>query len=259
MTKHKSVALPLLPLLDHKGFRAYTTMRGINPRQSDDPYAGFNVCHYSGDSQAHIAECRAILATKFSTDEHHLIIPRQTHSCSILTITDTLPSETELEGVDGIVTTRRDIIIGVNTADCVPLIMVDTEAGVSAAVHAGWRGAVAGIASEALKSMKKAGADPRNIIAVMGPSICLKCFEVGPEVAVQFDPGSVVTAGYTRPHVSLHNHLTDELLSLGLSESNILPFEEKMCTRCHPTDFFSARASGVASGRVFTFITALPS
>ncbi|MDE6378526.1 MAG: polyphenol oxidase family protein, partial [Duncaniella sp.] len=208
MTKHKYSSLPLLPLPGCGNYNVYTTMRGVTQSQADDPYAGFNVCHYTGDTPAHVAECRSNLAQAFGTDVAHLIIPRQTHSTSVLSITDTLPTPEELKGVDGIVTTRRDIIIGVSTADCVPLIMIDPVGGVTAAVHAGWRGALGGIATEALRAMKQLGAQPARITAVMGPSICRDCFEVGEEVAGLFPPTCVRTVGYDKPHVSLQTYIT---------------------------------------------------
>ncbi len=245
---------PLLELLSVCGYRVYTTLRGISPEDQDSPYSGFNVCHYTGDTPEHVAECRKVLADAFATPPSRIIIPRQTHSTNTITISSAIPSSEQCENVDAVISARHDIITGVNTADCVPVMLIDPAASVSAAVHAGWRGAAAGIVTKAIEEMRALGADLANIHAVMGPSICVDCFEVGPEVAAQFPAEFVVSDGYPRPHVSLQGAITGELISAGIAAENIAPFPTEMCTRCHPAKFFSARRLGVNSGRVFTFI-----
>lgn len=242
------------PLMSIGGYRAWSTERGIFPDQWDRPYDGFNLCHYTGDSAAHIAACRRQLAGELGIDPGRLIIPRQTHSTEILTITDTLPTEGMLEDVDGLITTRHDIVIGVNTADCVPLILVDPRRGVAAAVHAGWRGAVAGIVDKALDGMEALGCATSDIHAAMGASICSGCFEVGPEVAERFPANCITTEGHHRPHVSLQCFIAGRLEARGVPKRQLTPFTSELCTRCHPHRYFSARRLGVASGRVFTFV-----
>ena len=251
---HSSSSVPLLKLLSVGGYRVYSTLRGITPDLENEPYAGVNLCHYTGDSPARVAACRSALAETFGIFPERLIIPRQTHSTNILSITSSIPTSAQCQDIDAVVSTLPDIIIGVSTADCVPLMMVDPVAGVTAAVHAGWRGAAAGIAPRALLAMTGLGATTENIHAVMGPSICADCFEVGPEVAGNFPAECVLTDGFPRPHVSLQSAITGQLVSAGLSPENIEPFSAGLCTRCHPSSFFSARRLGVASGRIFTFI-----
>lgn len=245
--------LPIHLLLSAGSFNAYYTTRGVEPVS---PYAGFNVCHYTGDTPEHYATCRKRLADAFGLPVSHLVIPRQTHSVNIAVIDESQSLSTPLENVDGIVTNRKDIIIGVNTADCVPLIMVDPRHSVIAAVHAGWRGAVGGVIQTALETMIKLGASPGDIRCAMGPSICQECFEVGEEVASQFPDGCVDRLSYAKPHVSLQHYTHDTLISCGIRREHITPFDNTLCTRCHPDNFFSARAAGINSGRVFTFVTA---
>ena len=209
---------------------AYFTSRGMDADASN-PYSGFNVCHYSG------------------------IVPRQTHSSNVLLI-DSLPvSDGQLEGVDGIVTILKDIVIGVSTADCVPVVLSDIKSGVVGVAHAGWRGSVNGIIENVVDTMVSAGAKTDRIKVAMGPSICSECFEVGEEVASVF-PNSCVErrTDWEKPHVNLHNYIREKLIYLGLAEHNIKQFDNKLCTKCHPSEFFSARVLGVKSGRIFTFI-----
>ena len=246
------MSLPIFTLLEVGNIHAYCTRRGeCSPEQ---PYSGFNVCHYTGDDQKHVCECRAALSQHFGIPSERMIIPRQTHSINVLKLTSLpVPSE-RLEDVDAIVTTLTDVITGVNTADCVPVVLVDPIAGVTGVAHAGWRGAAAGIVEATVRAMTDLGSKPSDIIAAMGPSICADCFEVGEEVAVHFDDSCIIRTEGRKPHVSLHDHIVTALCGCGVNPENIKPFDPELCTRCHPGELWSARKSGVKSGRVFTFV-----
>lgn len=213
-------------------------------------YAGFNACHYVGDTPGHVARCRALLARELGVEVAALVIPRQTHSSNVAVIDDKYTGDT-LPDTDALVTDRRGVVLCVNTADCLPLLMADEGAGVIAAVHAGWRGVESGIALKALDRMVGLGADPRDIRAVIGPSIATECFEVGDEVARRFDSRFVVRT-YVKPHVDLRSALTASLISAGLTEQNINT--DAPCSRCNPQRWCSARASGIDSARTLTMI-----
>ncbi|MCM1163194.1 MAG: polyphenol oxidase family protein [Muribaculaceae bacterium] len=246
--------LKLTPLLSHTGIRAYSTERGLTPADDSSlPYNGFSVCHYTGDDPVRIQACRHMLATRLGVDEKAIVIPRQTHSTNVAVITpDNIGAD--FNNVDALVTTMRGVVIGVNTADCVPVIMADPHARVIGVAHAGWRGALGGVATNTLLTMMDAGANPSDIIVEFGPSICADCFEVGPEVASQFPAESVVTRpDWERPHVDLHRYITYTLAARGVARENITPFNPSLCTRHHPDIYYSARALGVNSGRVYTF------
>lgn len=218
-------------------------------------YDSFNPCHYTGDDEAHVAECRKALAEALQVDESRLIVPRQTHSVNVLTLDDSfLPADAgRLEDVDALVTSMSDLVIGVSTADCLPVVVVDRNAGVAGVAHAGWRGAVGGIVDRLLDEMSAAGASAEDCHAYFGPAICPECFEVGDEVAVRF-PQSCVITGFAKPHVDLPGFAAERLVAAGVPKGNIMSFDSSLCTRCHPDLFFSARASGIASGRNFTFV-----
>ncbi|MCC8072319.1 MAG: peptidoglycan editing factor PgeF [Bacteroidales bacterium] len=240
----------LEPLPLDSGVEAFYTLRGPEANGVDS-YSGFNVCHYVGDREEHVSECRRALALHLRVALDHIIIPRQVHSARVAVITS-LPVDTEmLEEVDGVVTNLRGLVIGVSTADCLALLLVDTRAGVVGAIHAGWRGALAGVIANGVKAMETLGADPSRIRVAMGPSICKDCFEVGEEVAVQF-PAEVVDRSYPKPHIDLALFACRQLENLGIPPSNIQG--PPSCTRCHPRRHFSARALGIASGRQFTFV-----
>lgn len=261
-------ALPIHRLLDTPVATAWFTERGDFIEK--DAYSGFNLCHYTGDAPAHYQECREALCRLFNISPESLIIPRQTHSNRVLTITQMPVTTQDLEGVDGIVTALPDVIIGINTADCVPLVMIDTCTGICGTAHAGWRGAVGGIVENTLKAMYSLGASPRNIIAAIGPSICVNCFEVGPEVASQFPESCVDRTTWAKPHVNLQKYVAGILAKDGITLCNqttslqpendisvnrhITGWTDELCTRHHPDIFFSARQLGISSGRLFTFI-----
>lgn len=243
----------------HESFKAFaaTTWRGPGIVASE-PYSGFSLCHYNGDAPEHWQRCRRMLERFCGVPSERLIVPRQTHGASVLSLSRTDFGNEEiavapenLEGVDAVVTDIRNLVIGVNTADCLPLILLDEEAGVAAAVHAGWRGAVAGIAVNALQAMERLGAVPSRIKAMMAPCIIVDEFEVGEEVAARF-PQECVARNYGgKPHVDLPLAVAMQLSDCGVTDIKFPPAG----TLSNSTRYFSARAAGIASGRNFTFIT----
>lgn len=245
-----------IDLTDRAGVVAFSTLRSA--ASPADPYSGFSACHYTGDSPDHILACRSALCRMLGIAPERLVIPRQTHSANVAMIHGAGPSgivQTP-ENVDALVTDQRGIALAVNTADCVPLIMFDTEAGVIAAVHSGWRGTVARIAAKAVEAMLQAGASPQHIHAAMGPCIGTCCFEVGEEVATHFRdmfPANIVTdIPGRKPHIDLGAAIAYTLTYCGISEENItLP---PACSACHSDRLFSARRHGIHSGRTLTVI-----
>lgn len=229
--------------------KAFYTLRG---EISASPYSGFNVCHYTGDSAEHVNACRSVLAQSIGLPEEAIVIPRQTHSVNCMTV-DRLPvSSLTVEGVDGLVTSIKGVAIGISTADCVPVLMADADAGVIGVAHAGWRGAVNGIVQNTLDAMLAKGAGVGNIVVGFGPSIGACCFEVGEEVAACFPESNMVRRQGCRTHVDIQGYIIDKLIGRGVNKKNIHPSHE--CTKCHPDRYFSARALGVASGRIFSFL-----
>ena len=123
---------------------------------------------------------RARAATWLGGPDNGLIVPNQCHSNNILCLPrGALPCETDLQGaVDGLVTNRADIILGIITADCGPILLADSKAGVIGAVHAGWKGAQKNIIGNAIVEMIKMGAKIEQITAILGPTISQESYEV---------------------------------------------------------------------------------
>lgn len=230
-----------------QGVRAVHTLRG--PVTPGNPYSGVNLCHYVADDPDHVERSRHEFCRALGLSSDRLVVPRQTHSVRVA-VTDSLPAAPE--DVDAVVTNLADVAIGVSTADCVPVVLADAEAGVIAALHAGWRGALGGIVANTVAAMVQLGATPTRISASLGPCICADCFEVGEEVATLFPDEVVRRANGIKPHVDLPAYVMAQLADAGVGRSRIAP--PPLCTRCHPDLLFSARAHGTASGRIFTAI-----
>lgn len=253
------MSTPLLkayPLLqDVPGITAFFSERGASV--PTDPYDGFSVCHYTGDTEGHVAACRTILAQAAGVDVANIVIPRQIHSANVRRITT---AGCPAEDTDGLVTDIPGVLLCINTADCVPLVLADPANGIIGAAHAGWRGLLAGVIENTISAMIEAGADPQNIHAGFGPFICRECFEVGPEVAEQFDndpyyddvAGVVLPGSNGKYFIDLYMAAYIRLRCAGLdSDSIALPTG---CTFEHPDRLFSARRHGIKSGRNLTAI-----
>lgn len=242
----------------HESFRAFvaTTWRGMAV-SADNPYSGFSLCNYTGDEAAHCDGCLRALAQCCGVPAERVVVPRQTHGTQVLVLSRrdynegfSGVDEAQLAGIDAVVTDLRGVVAGVNTADCLPLVLIDEEAGVAGAVHAGWRGAVAGIAERAMHEMVRLGADPRRVKALMGPCIVAEEFEVGEEVAARFPEACVSRAYGVKPHVDLPLAVAMQLRGCGVDDIALPPAG----TLSRPDRYFSARALGVSSGRNFTFV-----
>jgi YfiH family protein len=210
---------------------------------------GFNACDYAGANLNQVNADRFQLAKFFNVSTNNLFIPRQTHSTNVATPGD------NLNNIDAIVSNKPNQVIAINTADCLPLLLVDPSAGIIAAAHCGWRGTVAGIVENTLQKMISIGANPKNIVAAMGPCIGVECFEVGNEVAEQFPEESIIRS-YDKPHVDLAKAVSLQLLSLGLNKQNITtPFACSMCDN----RFHSVRREGRSLPfRTLTAISLIP-
>ena len=137
-----------------------------------------------------------------------------------------------VQGVDGLVTDRRGVALFATFADCYPIVLWDANRRCAGLAHAGWRGTVAGVATAAVKALHdEYGSAPEGIRAGIGPGICGRCYEVGGEVASQFDARFVTRSGGDRFLLDLAAANRAQLEKAGLSEVHVLG----ICTK--ETDF----------------------
>jgi len=204
-------------------------------------YATLNAGTGSNDDPADIAENRRRIAAAFDAPPTHLIGVHQVHSPDALFVTAPWPGERP--HADALVTTTPGLVISVLTADCTPVLLADKEAGVIAAAHAGWKGAITGVLENTVRIMRDHGA--RNIAAAIGPTIHQASYEVGPEFEARFRETSDAFANFfkqgagDRFHFDLPAFCADRLAPLGVTKVETLPLD----TYAHPTKLHSHRRS----------------
>jgi hypothetical protein len=156
------------------------------------------------------------------------------------------PGDSVREG-DSLISSHPGTIIGIRTADCVPILLADPGTHAIASIHAGWRGTAENIVGETIAAMaSKWQTRPEDVRAAIGPSIGLCCYEVGPEVAARFGR----TDGTKKIHLDLPNENEKRLRAVGVR--NIWKSGE--CTFCANQRFFSFRRERESAGRMISFI-----
>ncbi|MDD5558835.1 peptidoglycan editing factor PgeF [Candidatus Methylomirabilis sp.] len=218
--------------------------------------AAFRLSCDDGDDPQAVKQNWCELKLALSLPRISIITARQVHGNTILPVS----SETgKLAGIgDGLMTDAPNLCVGVMSADCVPILLVEPTRKIAAAVHAGWRGTAAGIAPRAVASMEEAyGIDPAALHVAMGPSIGSCCYEVGPEVAAQIAANwREELKGAWKPEgvkgrLDLRALNEAQLLGAGIPRSQISKIGP--CTACHIGDFYSYRKEG-KSGHQLSFI-----
>lgn len=153
----------------------------------------------------------------------------------------------ECDACDALWSDESRVALGIKVADCLPVTMIDPAHRVIANVHSGWRGAVQRITSETLDTLQRETAfEVSHARAWLGPSIRACCFEVGEEVASQFDE-TFVDRTRARPHVDLVAFTAARLLERGFTAERIS--DSGVCTRCEDSIFHSFRRTGAGGGR----------
>ncbi|HUA35870.1 MAG TPA: peptidoglycan editing factor PgeF [Candidatus Binataceae bacterium] len=236
-------AVPILRAWDDESF--YLGFVGRLGGASAGPYASMNLSQWVGDQSEAVDSNWEALKRELSVMGRVTTL-NQTHGVEIHQITSGNAGE-RLSG-DGMVTTEPGIALGIFTADCVPILMADKERRVIGALHAGWRGLVAGIVNSGLSSMNSLGARTANMQIAMGPSIGLCCFEVDASLGERFAreiPGAVRhrRAGLPgKAYLDLRGIIKDQFESAGVELENIWSIGP--CTKCESDKFFSRRAAG---------------
>lgn len=152
---------------------------------SDGLYASLNCGLGSRDRTARVIENRRRACLALNAAPAALATPYQVHGTNVLTLETPFAQGVRPEA-DGLVTRHPGIVLGILTADCAPILLADRETGVIGAAHAGWRGALAGIAEATVAAMVALGARRERIAAAIGPTIGFDSYEVGPEFPAPF-------------------------------------------------------------------------
>jgi YfiH family protein len=229
------------------------------------------------DTKENVQENRRRFQSALGASDLKLVSLKQIHS-DVIRLFDVAPSE-PCQG-DASVTNRPGLLLGVQTADCVPILLVDPKKRAVAAVHAGWRGTFQRIVVKAIGQMQmQFKSNPSDLLAAIGPSIGGCCYEVGTEVATQFlsqfaqapewfdefrtgdEPNPIqwlnmMPPGHQPPPknvlLDLRKANRSQLLDAGLRPQNI--FVSDFCTACRRDLLFSYRKEGATSGRLMSVI-----
>jgi YfiH family protein len=223
---------------------------------SQPPYDTLNLGFHLGDDDDAVRENRSRFARSLGVEPDHLFEQRQVHGAVVREIaaTDEASSIANAEG-DALVARGEGLAVAARTADCVPILIADLKSGAVAAVHAGWRGAAAGIVPNAVRTLAD---DASVLIAAIGPHIRVGAFEIGEEVAREMERAAgghqVVDRSYPKPHGDLARLVRFQLLDAGLVADAI--DDVGGCTYTDAAHFFSHRRDSGKTGRHLSAIVA---
>lgn len=205
-------------------------------------YASLNGGLGSADDPAAIAANRARMAAHFEVEPSHLVSIHQVHSADAELVTGPWPGERPR--ADAMVTIASGVALGISTADCGPILFADSEARVIGAAHAGWKGAFTGIVGATVTAMEKLGARRERILAVLGPTIGPRAYEVGPEFIERFKQENATYARFFHASERPAHAMFDlpAFIALRAQEAGIGRFVDlALCTYSDEARFYSYR------------------
>ncbi len=205
---------------------------------SSPPYDSLNLAYHTGDDPALVERNRRVLKKRVGIEK--VVFMEQVHGCEVAVVDTNSPST--LPSCDAVVTSASNIALAVMVADCIPILLSDSDRGVIAAVHAGRNGTFLNIAAKTVRKMaKEFGSDPKRIEAKLGPSIHGCCYEVSEELAQI----ALKNFGYeyvNGRYLDLQGINEKQLIEAGVKKSNIEI--SPICTCCDK-NYFSYRREGV--------------
>jgi polyphenol oxidase len=260
-----------MPWLVH-GFS--TAQRGVSPQRREKV---LNLGFTEWDTRENVLENRQLFQSALGADRLTLVGLKQFHSDVIC---DFQSAPAEPCSADASISNTPNLLLGIQTADCVPILLVDPKNRAVAAVHAGWRGTLKRIVEKTIGRMEmQFRTRPADLLAALGPAIGGCCYEVGTEVAAafhsqfpqapewfdelrtgdepnplqwlnQFPPGHQPPPKNVRLDLRKANRA--QLIAAGVDRKNI--FVNELCTSCRPDLLFSYRKNGAESGRMMAAI-----
>jgi hypothetical protein len=156
---------------------------------------------------------------------------------------------------DAAVAEAPGLLLGIETADCLPILIVDPVRRAVAAAHAGWRGTAAGVARAAVAALVESGSRTEDLLAATGPGIGPCCYEVGDELRAAFGEGGAEffrPGPRGRPRLDVRAANERQLREAGIPEAHIHRVDD--CTRCRADLYHSYRREGNAAGRMISFV-----
>jgi hypothetical protein len=247
MTKLTPLQSESLAQLDGVRHAFYTRRGGVSVGIYDSLNCGLG----SGDLRDAVIENRRRAMAFLELPEASLATNFQIHSPDVIVVDQVWPRD-ERPKADAMVTRTPGIALGILTADCAPVLFADTFNGIVGAAHAGWRGALSGVAEATIAAMVKLGAESHSIQAAIGPCISQASYEVGPEFPAAFlsqDEGNLRFFGPSQRTghfmFDLGGYLGARLRAIGIAEVEIVARD----TCAEAEDFFSYRRTTLSQGK----------
>ncbi len=217
---------------------------------------GFSTTETGSVGLTHAPDASPVLAARrrfaeeLGVDPSAFTVAGAVHGCTVARVDE--PVEL-IPGVDGLVSNRRDVALFATYADCLPVLAFDPEAGAIGLAHAGWRGTNGGVAGALVAAFQAHfGSRPEDLVVGLGPCICGRCYEVGPEFADLFPPAVLAPGGGDRLRLDLREANRRQLAEAGVRRDRMEALE--ICTLESP-QFFSHRRS--PDGSRFAAVVAL--
>lgn len=250
-------------LLERHGVRHGFTLRGGGA--SRGAFASLNFSSREGDPAARVRENWRRLEAAAGLPARGWALLSQVHGARVERAGEGRAAchhRTGCAEADAIATDRPNVVLGVLTADCLPVVLAVPGGGAVAIAHAGWRGTLEGVVSAAVRELcALAGASPADVLAAIGPSIGRCCYQVGDEVRESFR--ARWGAGHARRvleradpwRLDLQAANLRQLRELGVRARNVATVP--LCTCCRADLFFSYRRDG-RTGRMLNFVRSSP-
>ena len=207
---------------------------------SQAPFASLNLADHVSDSPRAVAANRMSLAGYAGLGPDALAVMQAAHGKQNAVVAQAGP----VADVDALITTESGLGLVALAADCVPLALLDAQAGVVGAIHSGWRGVAANIVAETVGEMVEMGAIPERMLVGVGPAICPACYEVSPQVQDQVMATVPQARGVTvqgTPAIDLHAAVRAQLQACGVQDIRC----DTRCTYEDEKGLFSYRRDGV--------------
>ena len=229
--------------------------------RSVGPFTGLNLSFRVGDDVQVVKDNMCDLKGAVGIHDGRVVTMKQVHGDRIVEVRD--KNLKEVGEADGMVTRKKETFLGVLTADCVPILVVAPEKKMAAAIHAGWRGSLAGIAAKTVKLfLEEHSILPSELEVALGPAIDACCYEIGNDVAQPLIErwGDLAESSIQMKDQKTYLHLRNLnqaiLHRAGVPQSQI--FQIGPCTSCSTADFFSYRKAKKETGRQLSFIGWVP-
>lgn len=238
-------------------FDRYGLIHGLFTRQggvSPAPWASLNLGGTVGDGRDNVVENRRRIFDLLGRPVDSIFDSWQVHGREVICADQPRPLNSPHQKADAILTSRPEITLFMRFADCVPILLFDPVQQVAGIIHAGWRGTVDRAAEAGVQKMQACyGSRPENILAGIGPSICVDHYEIGqgPDVvaAVRAAFGRDAEAVLYQKNDSIHFDLW-KANQIVLEASGVRQVEQaELCTCCHNQEWFSHRAEKGKTGR----------